>query len=259
MSLFPYSGNKTRFLKYYRPPPRGVSTIVEPFGGSMAYSLKYARGGIGAVVAESDRRLWRFWENMRAVNGWRLGMELDSLAEKLSVQPQGFDVRELNPSDTALFVLQLTCCGMYRGAAISYCYYPQFLGSLRKAAKAINAELQWCNRDQIRLAAPHYDFSETEVYDRLGTVMYFIDPPYLRTIGGYSGKTTGKPLEPGSVRDFISRLESPCIVTYGDGAEEDLPGLPWTKIATRTLSKVRSGGTITRGEYVAYLNWPEAE
>ena len=54
-----YSGSKKRLLKFLPPPPPQTSLVLEPFAGSLAYSMHYRPVAIQAGDANPlVRGLW---------------------------------------------------------------------------------------------------------------------------------------------------------------------------------------------------------
>ncbi len=82
----------------------------------------------------------------------------------------------------------------------------------------------------------------------------FLDPPYIGTRANYESDTGG--YQPSQTLNLLGRLTIPVIFTYGDGAPDIFPGLPWEVVKKRKVPNLRKGGTVDRTEYVAYINWP---
>ena len=81
----------------------------------------------------------------------------------------------------------------------------------------------------------------------------YLDPPYGGTSGVYGNKKAGFPDVPGAVSRMVAdakKLGIPGLLSYGDTYAEDFPGLDFQLVKTKTVPKVRGGGSIKRGEYV---------
>ena len=81
--MFPYFGKKLRLAKFYPAP--AYSTVIEPFAGTMAYSLHYRPER--AVGIERDERVFALWQRAQKVTGNepppKIGSKTDDLLVKL--------------------------------------------------------------------------------------------------------------------------------------------------------------------------------
>lgn len=252
MSLFPYSGNKTRLLKHYRNFPPNVVAVIEPFAGSAAISLA---SGLRFGVCEADPRIRDFFEFFRYATDDQVDDALSEIERLTGSWPDRYDaaadLESLRPWQA--FIVRVTTCGMFRGAANSSRFYRQFAGSLTKALRKLRSP-----NIRSRLRACVFvgsDYREALQFDH-PNIAIVIDPPYLRTTGGYFGRDVSA----ADLDAFASAFRlSPVLVTYGDGAAADMPSLSWSKIADRKVARLaaKDGGTLARGEFAAYRNWPE--
>lgn len=243
---FRFSGSKRRLLRYLPGPPLSARTTVEPFAGSLAYSLHWRRERVFAAEANPlVRGLWE-WLRTEATDA-RLHF-LETLRPKVKV-----DAREHGAAhglcEAEVTLLRLQVSGAYVGQLSSWCLWPQHtldLGAIREALPYIRAAVQ-------PLATDYRDVAEAAAP---GAVV-LVDPPYIGTSGNYKarGRDYGS-VDPAEVTAFIQGLRCPVAFTYGDGAAETFPEFTWRKLVTRKVPVLRGGGTRERGEWLALVNWP---
>ena len=80
-----------------------------------------------------------------------------------------------------------------------------------------------------------------------------LDPPYLGTRGNYLQETS---FDPAGIAEEVSSWRVPVLITYGTGAPEIFPGLPWELVQIRKVPNIRRGGTVSREEWISRINWP---
>lgn len=244
-SIFRYSGNKTRLLKYLPPPPSSVKTIVEPFAGSMAYAMFHRP--VRIVAAEVNPYVRGLWEWLRTT----ATVEMLNKIERAK-PTEKIDLRLLGLSEPETTLIRLQISGAYVGQLSSFIAYPQHSLKLDKLKEALPYI-----RQAVAPLAKHY--SDVVLRAIPDDAMMFIDPPYLGTSANYKskGKDHGA-INPRALEDFIlNGLTFPTLVTYGDGAAETFPRLPWQKVVDRKVPILRGGGTRLRTEYMALLRWPD--
>jgi len=241
-SIFRYSGNKTRLLKYLPPPPSSVKTIVEPFAGSMAYAMFHRP--VRIVAAEVNPCVRGLWEWLRTT----ATVEMLNKIERAK-PTEKIDLRLLGLSEPETTLIRLQISGAYVGQLSSFIAYPQHSLKLDKLKEALPYI-----RQAVAPLAKDYSEALLAIPD---DAMVFVDPPYLDTKANYKskGKDHGA-IKPRALEKFILGLPCPTIVTYGDGAAETFPRLPWQKVIDRKVPILRGGGTRLRTEYMALLRWP---
>lgn len=243
-AIFRYSGNKTRMIKYLPAPPEGTKIIIEPFSGSLAYSLHYRPELVfGAEASNELRELWRWLikdateEDVRAI-------------EKLKALDK-VDVRTLNLPLAQETLLRLQTSGAYVGQLSSWILYPQHSLVLDKLVAA----LPYIKKS---ISPLYEDYTEAtlEKVSRHPNALAVVDPPYLETSGNYSRK--GKDhnhMVAEDVTAFIKRLACPVLLTYGNKAAETFPEFNWQVACVRKVPILRGGGTRERTEHFAKIGF----
>lgn len=243
-----YSGSKRRLLKHLPAPPLNTKVMIEPFAGSLAYSIHYAKPRI--VAAEANplvRDLWH-WLRDRATDADFKKLEAAKPMEKVNAKvwaaKHGFGEPE-----TTLARLQIA--SVVVGQLSSWMLYPQHSFGLEEFSQ----RLGYIKR---ALAPVRDDFLHPDILSAAQQpgAFAFVDPPYLDTSANYKSKGADHGgMNPKDVEDFVLGLSCPTLVTYGDGAEETFPRLTWTKAVTRKVPILRGGGTRDRTEWYARLRF----
>lgn len=237
MSVFRYSGSKSRLLKFLPSPP--VTVVAEPFAGSLAYSMGWRPSRILAAEANPlVRDLWE-WLRTEATVSRLQELELSKPVTKVDLRSLGFREEETT-------LLRLMISGVYTGQLSSYIAYPQHrldLQKLREALPYIQASLKPVMEDYQELVCGP-------------DTLLFVDPPYLGTSANYVGrKQKYGDINPGALQEYVLQAGGPVLITYGDGAQETFPQLSWKKATTRKVPRIRGGGVVERTEWYATLNW----
>lgn len=243
-----YSGSKRRILKHLPAPPLDRTLLIEPFAGSLAYSIHYQRPTI--VAAEANplvRELWN-WLQSSAVTADI--QKLEGLKPVDKVDARDWARRHgLNEPQTTLLRLQIS--GAYVGQLSSWILYPQHSLGM----EAFKENLSYVKR-ALRPVRDDFRHPDIQAAAREPGAFAFVDPPYLDTSANYksAGKDHGG-LDPKAVEDFVLGLPCPVLMTYGDGAQETFPRLAWTKAVTRKVPILRGGGTRERTEWYARIGF----
>ncbi len=260
--LFPYSGSK-QWLLPLLPELPAHSRIVEPYAGSLAFSVNQAITNKTPFVGyEREKQLcWIYDELHRLLTTYAdneqhaleclnyILVETDEIRKSLvGVQvTEGFtDVDNDSVYRKFQFALIRLCCsGLYVGAFTSKKVYPQHKLPAylpETASKLYGVDWRVLNDDSANYKPQQGD-------------LVFIDPPYLRTTGGYK---VDKSFDISHTHNIIQRCQEagvPFIVTYGTGAQEDFPMLSgWKLVKTKTTSNIQRTGTNVREENL-YLSW----
>ena len=239
-ALFRYCGNKGRLLKFYRKPPPGTRRIVEPYLGSGAFSLNFDFPILGI---DADPNVVELWNWLKTVSEEDLHM-LGVLVERERTQNPKFDIRSLDIPRGAQLYLKVNICGLVVGQWSSWSIYPQHTLPTKKTLESL--------RKAQETEVLQGDASLYFEHQRPGDLV-FLDPPYLNTRANYKRELE---YDPKRTLVLLEGVSEPVIFTYGDGAPNIFPGLPWERLVERRVPNFRNGGTVNRTEYVCFLNWP---
>ena len=246
LKLFRYSGNKHRYIKYYRRPPEGTKRIVEPYLGSGAYWFSTDLPGLGYETNGDVVAMWRWLQTTTP-------KELEDLSEAVEavkIDPTNIgkpDVRRLGLSLGQETYVRINVTGVVVGQLTAWKIYPQYSLPVENTVSCLP---RLKDIDIIHGSASGYVHTDGD--------LLFIDPPYLGTIAGYEekGKKSHEAAyDPKETKSLISSTTNPVIFTYGDGAGTAFPEYAWSKVCVRKVPNLRRGGTVDRTESVAYVNW----
>lgn len=247
VSAFRYSGNKGRMVRVLPPPPPGTKRLVEPFLGSGAYSLSWMSQdqNLTALGIDADPRVILLWKFLQSTTPEFLQELHDWWEEnkKESPVPRVEDVRALFGEGASLY-FKINVCGVYTGQWSASQGYPQFSLPTPKTLDA----LALVNRMEVMGG----DWRGAKELLRPGDAV-LLDPPYLGTRGNYLQETS---FDPAGIAEEVSSWEVPVLITYGTGAPEIFPGLPWELVQIRKVPNIRRGGTVPREEWISRINWP---
>jgi site-specific DNA-adenine methylase len=240
MSLFRYSGSKTRLLRHL-PSLQGSSTLIEPFAGSAAFAAHYRPTTL--LLAEKNEGVRTLWEWLRSE---ATADDLFDL-EKIEFTDKQ-DVRTLNLTLGPETLLRLTTSGVMVGQLSSYCLNKQHKVSFDKLREA----LPWIKMVVAPVAKDFRDLKGEKGF-------HFVDPPYLKTSGNYIDKKAPKgdcnSIDMEAVVDYC-RAAPMGILTYGHDAREVIPTGEWTLAKVVKVPRIRCGGTKDRNEHYCPLPLP---
>lgn len=268
--LFPYSGSKQWVLQHLPTLP-DYDRVVECYAGSMAFSINQKKPFIGYDMEPKLVWIYDFLKRLGTKEQFEIDNVLSyiddvrvSLAGKNICteftekgywfvndehlphnEVPGFDTAEVIFVRGIFALIRLCCAGLYVGAFSSKKIYPQHKVPIDKIRETL-----------IFLKGVEWDvfYQDSALYEPKKGDLVFLDPPYLRTIAGYK---VDKNFSITHTENIINRCKMnnvPFIVTYGTGAREDLPGLAFTCVSTKTTSNIRKSGTNTREENV-HISW----
>ena len=236
MSVFKYSGSKTRLLKHL-PPPKNASTIVEPFAGSAAYSIHYRPDRL--LLCEKNTSVRALWEWLRAE---ATTDDLHDL-ERLPWEDRS-DVRDLKLPVAPETLLRLTASGVMVGQLSSFILLRQNTVNFDK----LKAALPWIKKAVGPVGADFRDYQNEPGF-------HFVDPPYLKTSGNYVDKKAPKgdcgSIDLDAVMDYCRNVRG--LLTYGHDAKEVMPSMDWKLAKVVKVPKIRTGGTKDRHEHFCFL------
>lgn len=238
---FPYMGSKHKLVPYLPVPPSGVAQIIEPFAGSLAYSIYHNPETIQAADANPLMRSLLEYLASEAT-AWGLALLQDKKP------PEKIGLRDLGLSVPETTLLRLSCSGLYLGQLSSWVAYPQHR----------------VNFEHLVALLPRYRKLQFPIQDDFRKVtttsssMLFVDPPYKGTQGWYKSSSRNHGgLDAEALTQWLLSQTCPVLLTYGTGAPQTFPGFQWNKIeATSHGVPKRNGGRRLREEWFATLNWP---
>jgi site-specific DNA-adenine methylase len=232
-------------IKYLPHPEDAITTIVEPFAGSLAYSLHHNPANI--ITAESNvavRGLLNWLHDDATVD--RI-MELHELPVPIKI-----DVREIvGLTEAERTLLRLQVASVMVGQLSSWTLYPQHGKGLDKVATA----LPGFQNQQLTMFEDFRDIA-IPMTCTVENTLVFVDPPYINTDGNYKdrGRDFGR-IEPQVIEDWVLSLPYKVLMTYGTGAQELFPRLTWEVAMNRKVPDMRKGGSKERTEWFAKINW----
>lgn len=240
-SLFRYSGNKLKLLKYYKQPPQDCKKIVELYLGAGSYSVNST---LPATGYDTNEDLIAMWKWLQSTNGKELD-DLKALVEDAKTKELKPDVKDLKLDLGPQTYVRVNVTSVMAGQLSSWKIYPQHNLPIEDTKLCL---------DRIKDIEVKNESCDSFVDD--GNNILFIDPPYVGTTGNYlSSKNHEKSYKPQDTIDIISRCTSPIIFTYGTNADEIFPNFKWETVYHKKVPNLRRGGTVDRYEKVCYLNW----
>ena len=182
--MFPYYGTKKSLIKYY-PSPH-YDTIIEPFGGSCAYSLFYSSKNVH--IYEIDKCIYDILKYLiEASEKTIINLPLDNFESLKQVEKDliGFFIR--------------TCCSRPSRTMSKHKNFNVWTVKTRKELSInVNKIKHW------KIYNESFDFN-------LMNATYFIDPPYIGKCGGYY-KFGNKLINYVALSNLIKSLKGQIIV-----------------------------------------------
>ncbi len=239
---FRWIGNKVKLMDdgHFGTPQFDFKRIVEPYAGSMIYSMNTAKSHHYITGFEIDENALGIWDWLSKTTD----AELDRLRKMYSELPQnGYSLSECTECEEIKNYLSL-------GGAL----LPVFRNKIYPGMKHPNWEkTKGClpiiqsNKFTIVNGSCH------DLYESTTGDMMFVDPPYF---GSGSMYDLGEDdYRPSMTIDMIDRSNVPTILTYGDFAPEHFPCYNWDLLCELTLIKPKKGSSRrTRKEWVSWVN-----
>jgi len=228
------------------PVPPGTVRMVEPYLGSGSFTLSALKKravdvGVGFDLDPNVITLWRWLQEEGAEDALReLSLWYEAQTEKVDVRT----IPEL--SEGARLYLKINVCSVSVGQWSSWSIYPE---QHRLPLGATLSWLRWARKMEVlESSALGYEPREGDAV--------FLDPPYAGTSGNYSGEEGYDPKEALAIVDRCREAGVPVLFSYGDGADQVYPSLPWELVCIRQVPNLRKGGTVERREYLARIGWP---
>jgi len=242
MKLFRYSGNKTRYLQYYKMPSQGYKRIVEPYFGSGSFSLNNTGSAVGYEVNDD---LYAMLAWLKTTDKTEL-FDLKKIVDINSSKNEKLDVRTLQLEKGPETYLRINVCSAVVGQLSSWKIYPQHKLPVEKTLESI---------PRLKEIILFNKSGESHIEDDGDLV--FIDPPYIDTKANYfsQSKDYTDLYNPNTTIDFIKNTKSPIIFTYGTNAKKIFPNYNWNLVKEVKVPNIRNGGTVSRYEYVSYINF----
>jgi len=233
-TLFPYSGSKARLIKHLPAPPEGTTTIIEPFAGSLAYSMHYRPQRLICAEASPDvRRLLRYLsERFEPRLRYLESLPIERVTINVFAEKHGL-------SEAEQTLVRLFTSGAYKGQLSSKILYPQHKMKLDHDTIDYFASL---GRESFLMAD---DFRRVYDLPSDDTTWTFIDPPYMGTKANYA-KGCGN-MDAAAVMRLTEGRRG--IMTYHD--PDAFPALEWQVACVRKVPNMRKGGTTERTEWFA--------
>ena len=243
--LFRYSGNKSKLLGLYRPIPKGVTRVVEPYLGSGAFTINSKLNGVGYEINQNLYSMW-MWLKQTTANELH---DLYATVEAWKQKTEKPDVRDMKLDIGPQTYVRVNCCSVVVGQLSSWKVYPQNRLPVEETVKCLP-----------RLACIDVFNQRGETHVPHEGDLLFVDPPYVGTVGNYLEKGTQikqieKEYNPQDTIDFLKDVKCPVIFTYGSNAKEIFPQYDWEVVKTVKVPNMRKGGTVDRNEMVAYINF----
>lgn len=242
-TLFRYSGNKNRLLKYYKSPTKDINRIIEPFAGSMAYSMTY--NYLPRVGIELDTRIYNLWKFLQNATGSDV-LEFDKWFKS---HKQNFDIRlETDIPEEWASLARLNSGSMMTGHIDKNVIYP--------LAKPFNAQALIDKLPNIKTNFEIINGDCTKIdFDYKDTDLVFIDPPYIGSGESY-GNNDITSSDISNLVDKISKCGSKIIFTNGNDSPKIYPNYKWEFIKQIINSKSRpNSSSRIRSEYACYINF----
>lgn len=224
LKLFRYSGNKTNFPTI---DLSGIERIVEPFAGSMGFSLQY---NLPALGIDKSSELINLLNWLKSATDSDLEKLRHYEGSKVNIKT----IKELSNEEKTY--LRINIASAVVGQLSSWTIYPQHKLPIESTQLAIGKIRNWKfkNDDYVNYVSKKGD-------------LLFIDPPYLGTSGNYNENSL-------NMKDFLNWEESltvPHIITYSEPIEEI--DSDWYCWLTKKVPNIRQGGSKIRKDYYTYI------
>lgn len=220
---FTYVGGKSALVKFYTPPPVGIKRIVEPFAGSMAYSLAHNLPALGFDTSLDLVILWKWLKNTTA-------KELNDINDIYTfscsnLEPgQTLDVRDLGLDAGPSQYIRVNCAGLITGQFSKFSIHPRNKLPIEQTIKCLES---FKKIDVI--------WDDGLKYKASGGDLLFIDPPCIES----NFKKNKIHIRASDITNMIQH-DVPTIFTYGNNANILFPDREWKVIYTKKYKNIRT-------------------
>lgn len=230
--FFSFYGSKYRLVPYYPKPD--YETIIEPFAGSAAYSVRYYQHKV--LLIERDPIIFSIWQYLIKVSYDEI-MNLPDLAPEQSVD-------DLAISQEAKWLIGFWCnpgSSQPKKRLGAWARQSECTGGI---GWRTSGQLVWSNKVRIRIATQiehirHWKVIEGNYFDAPNLdATWFIDPPYSKA-GKYYRYNQ---IDYTNLAEFAKNRRGNVIVCENEGAN----WLPFQKFkTTKGASNSKNGGKIS--------------
>ncbi len=233
-AFFKHFGSKGRISAKLTPPK--YKTIIEPFAGSAAYSVRYATPDHDVLLFDTDERVCIVWEYLIHASS------SDIMALPVEHFSRGGDIRDLNlPRPEYLFIQRwLSISGTHS----------HYLAPCLRHDREWKAGNVWSEKARARVAAQvdqikHWKI-KCEPYTSAPDVEahWHIDPPYRDNSHGHQ-EYKGEPL------DYVALAEW-CKSRQGTVTVHEQQGADWLPFRTLDASARTSSISTTKTQKRAH-------
>jgi site-specific DNA-adenine methylase len=242
-SIFSYYGGKSKIAHLYSPPI--YNTIIEPFAGAAAYSLRHLHlYGCGIVLNDLNPEiaaLWRFLTSDAALRLIRERIPYD-------MKP-GTPLSDLVRPDDPEGLRLLIAANMAQGAFGTPGGHRNLVSPFGSQAWSTNDNNSGGLRGRLEYwlpKLPDVNVTQSRYQDIPNQkATWFIDPPYNNAAGALYTKGA-KSIDYGHLAEWCRSREGQVIVCENQGAT----WLPFTPLTDRRIGIYTDSVTSTLGEAV---------
>lgn len=233
-AFFKHFGSKGR-ISAKLPPPKH-KTIIEPFAGSAAYSVRYATPDHGVLLFDTDERVCIVWEYLIGASS------ADIMALPVEHFAAGGDIRDLNlPRPEYLFIQRWLSISGSHSHRLAPCLQHDRDGKAgntwsEKARARIAGQVDQIKHWKIR-CAPYTSAPDVEAH-------WHIDPPYRANPHGHQ-EYRSAPLDYGALAGW-------CRSRRGDVTVHEQDGADWLPFVTLDASARTSSISTTKQQKRAH-------
>lgn len=240
--FFKHFGSKAR-LAHRLPPPR-FKTLIEPFAGSAAYTVKHAKPFHDVLLFDVDERVCTIWDFLIHAS------PADIMALPVEHFLNGGDIR-----DESLGLDQPRFLFLQRWMAISGTHSYSLAPCLRQDRDGMAGNV-WCEMTRARIAKQVDKIRHWKIHRASYTecpdveAHWHVDPPYQFNEHGH-GEYDCEPLD-------YAALGQWCQSRQGDITVHEQEGATWLPFRTlksdHITSRVAPDGKMKRAHEVYWTN-----
>ena len=201
-TAFSFYGGKGMLSSKY-PPPK-YKTIVEPFAGGAAYSLKYYNHD--CILIEKNKDVCAVWEYIKNPNK----KELEKIPQHIT---PGMKVSDFKIDNPAFINILRFAANVGTGGTKKKMETITKIGAKHFYKNTVQKILFWT--DKIK----HWQIYNGDYFDfDFGEASYFIDPPYQNQAGTLY-KYGSKVIDYTNLKKYISTLKGQIIICENSESE----------------------------------------